>query len=101
MFGSDRESDGNVIFERGTISFFGRILGEDAQVTGHFTGECTRPERGRPFTCTEEHVWHLEDGRLLKLTVTFLTGDDFPIRYTGILLDPPGLRLGVTQRRGR
>ncbi len=99
MFGSDRESDGNVIFERGTISFFGRILGEDAQVTGHFTGECTRPERGRPFTCTEEHVWHLEDGRLLKLSATYV-GGGFPTPYTGILLDPPGLRLGAN-RRGR
>ncbi len=99
MFGSDRESDGNVIFERGTISFFGRILGEDAQVTGHFTGECTRPERGRPFTCIEEYIWHIEDGRLLKYTAIYLGTDPFPIPYTGVLLDPPGLRLGVRQLR--
>ena len=98
MFGADRESDGNVIFARGTSSFVGRILGEPATATGHFTQECTRSEG--VFTCTEEDVWHLEDGRLLKFTVISLSTDDFPVPYTGILLDPPGLRLGVN-RRGR
>ena len=45
------------------------------------------PARGGLFTCTEEHNWHLEDGRLLKFTVTIVQEADFPIRYTGFLLD--------------
>jgi hypothetical protein len=96
--GLDIDLDGNVIFERGTVSFSGRILGDLAPATGHFTLECTRPEGEGMFTCIAEHIWHLEDGRLLKFTVTWV-GPDFPRLYTGILLDPPGL--GPTRRRNR
>ena len=97
MFGFDVDSVAGTLFQRGKNSFFGRILGEDAPATGHWTAECTRSERG-PFTCTEDHVWHLEDGRLLKFGMTYLTGL-FPIPYTGFLLDPPGLRLGARRSR--
>ena len=97
VFGLDFDLDGGVRFARGTSSFGGQILGEPATATGHFTQECTRSEG--VFTCTEEDVWHLEDGRLLKFTMTYLTGL-FPIPYTGFLLDPPGLRLGP-KIRGR
>ena len=50
------------------------------------------------LNCTEEDVWHLEDGRLLKFTVTFV-GPGFPKPYTGILLDPPAARRVRTRRR--
>ncbi len=97
VFGLDFDLDGGVRFTRGKSAFFGRILGEFVSATGHWTNECTRPEGG-VFTCIEEDIWHLEDGRLLKFTVIF-TGQGFPRPYTGILLDPPGLRLGVRQLR--
>ncbi len=98
VFGQDIDLDGNVIFARGTNSFSGTILGEPATATGHATQDCTRPEGEEFFTCTEEHVWHLEDGRLLKLTVIVVEPVDFPVPYTGFLLDPPGLRLGANRR---
>jgi hypothetical protein len=42
-------------------------------------------------TCILELVWHLEDGRLLKLTQNWVEGDGDPtFPYTGFLLDPPG-----------
>jgi hypothetical protein len=97
VIGSDRESNGNVIFARGKNSFSGRILGEFVRATGHFTEECTRPEGGG-FTCIVEVVWHLEDGRLLKFTVIELVTDPFPVLYTGYLLDPPGV--GGANRNG-
>ncbi len=98
VFGSDLDLDAGVRFERGTNSFTGSILGELASATGHFTVECTRPPEGGPFTCIEEAVWHLEDGRLLKFTVTYV-GPAFPRLYTGFLLDPPGRRAMI--RGGR
>ena len=91
----DFDSDGRTRFEHGTSSFGGQILGVPASSTAHWTVECTRPPGGL-FTCTEEDVWHLEDGRLLKFTVTFV-GPGFPRPYTGFLLDPPGL--GAERRR--
>ncbi len=93
---SDWDFDAGVIFKHGTTSFSGRILGVNVSAAGHFTVECTRPEGG-VFTCIEEAVWHLEDGRLLKFSVTHVGADDFPVPYTGILLDPPGL--GPERRR--
>jgi hypothetical protein len=80
--------NGNGVFERGSGSFSGTILGEPASATGHYTLECTIPPVR--LTCSEEHVWHLEDGRLLKFSATYI-GTRFPKPYTGILLDPPGL----------
>ena len=79
----------------------GTILGVRSPVTGHFTAECTRPPEGGRLTCIEEHVWHIEDGRLVKFTVTYLDNAPFPRPYTGILLDPPGLRLGRDRRGHR
>ena len=96
MHNGDFDPDGVVRFEHGTHSFTGRILGVRSPATGHWTLECTGTQVGM-LNCTEEHVWHLEDGRLLKFTVTF-TGPDFPRLYTGFLLDPPGLRLGPKVR---
>ena len=94
----DFDPDALVRFEHGTMSFGGKILGVLSPATGHWTLECTGTQVGM-LNCTEEDVWHLEDGRLLKFTVTFV-GPDFPRPYTGILLDPPGLRLGAN-RKGR
>jgi hypothetical protein len=90
VFGVDVDPDAGTRFLRGKNSFVGRVLGESVTATGHFTQECTRPEGG-VFDCTEEDLWHLEDGRLLKFTVIFLVTDPLPIPYTGFLLDPPGL----------
>jgi hypothetical protein len=90
VFGGDIDPDAGTQFLRGTSSFRGRINGIDTTATGHFTQECTRPEGG-VWACTEEDLWHFEDGRLLKFTVTFLAPDPFPNWYTGFLLDPPGL----------
>ncbi len=97
VFGFDVDPDAGTLFQRGTNSFRGEILGVLGPATGHWTLECTGTQVGM-LNCTEEHVWHLEDGRLLKFTMTYLTGL-FPIPYTGFLLDPPGLRLGVRQLR--
>ena len=99
VFGLDFDLDGGVRFARGTSSFGGQILGEPATATGHWTNECIGTEGEEFFTCIEEDLWHLEDGRLLKFTVTFMGPAPFPRPYTGILLDPPGLRLGVRQLR--
>ena len=98
MHDGDFDPDGVVRFEHGTHSFTGKILGVLSPATGHWTLECTGTQVGM-LNCTEEHVWHLEDGRLLKFTVTFV-GPAFPRPYTGILLDPPGLGSGG-RRRGR
>ncbi len=99
VFDFDSDPDAGTRFEHGTSSFGGQILGVPASSTAHWTVECTRPEGG-VFTCTEEDVWHIEDGRLFKLSATYV-GGGFPTPYTGILLDPPGLRLGAKIRGSR
>jgi hypothetical protein len=48
-------------------------------------------------TCIAEHIWHIEDGRLLKATHTWVRGDPI-MPMTGYLLDPPGL--GPVKRNG-
>ncbi len=98
VFGLDFDLDGGVRFARGTSSFTGTILGVNVSATGHWVNECTRPEGEEFLTCTQGDVWHLEDGRLFKLSTTYVSVG-FPQPYTGILLDPPGLRLGVRQLR--
>jgi hypothetical protein len=98
VLGGDIGPGGDVVFERGSGSFSGTILGEPASATGHYTLECTRPPVR--LACSEEDVWHLEDGRLLKFSATWI-GTRFPRPYTGILLDPPGLRLGRDRRSRR
>jgi hypothetical protein len=88
---------GETYFEHGTTSFTGRILGEFVSAAGHYTLDCTGPFQMQ--TCIQELVWHLEDGRLLKFTATWVEGDGDPtFPYTGFLLDPPGLRLGANRR---
>jgi hypothetical protein len=91
----DRDVDGaaGTQFRHGTSTFGGRILGDRVQTTGHYTIEGTQSD---VWTFTVEHVWHLEDGRLLKISATWIAGD--PITFTGILLDPPGL--GPVKRNG-
>jgi hypothetical protein len=85
----DDDIAGETWFEHGTTSFTGRILGEWAPATGHYTLDCTGPFQMQ--TCILELVWHLEDGRLLKTTTNWVEGDGDPTHpYTGILLDPPG-----------
>jgi hypothetical protein len=87
-------------FEHGTSSFSGRILGVFTRATGHYTIECIGPFNMQ--TCILEAVWHLEDGRLLKLTQNWVEGDGDPtFPYTGILLDPPGRRRAGSTRRTR
>ncbi len=46
VFGFDVDPVAGTLFQRGKLSFFGRILGEDATATGHWTAECTRPPEG-------------------------------------------------------
>ncbi len=92
----DDDIAGETWFEHGTTSFRGNILGESVSAAGHYTLDCTGPFQMQ--TCILELVWHLEDGRLLKFSVTHV-GSDFPTPYTGILLDPPGLRLGARRSR--
>jgi hypothetical protein len=76
-------------FDHGTTSFSGRILGQLTEATGHYTLDCIGPFQMQ--TCILELVWHLEDGRLLKLEESWVEGDGDPtFPYTGFLLDPPG-----------
>jgi hypothetical protein len=76
-------------FEHGTNSFTGLILGQLTEATGHYTLDCIGPFNMQ--TCILELVWHLEDGRLLKLTQNWVEGDGDPtFPYTGFVLDPPG-----------
>jgi hypothetical protein len=88
---SDYDIAGETRFEHGTSSFYGKILfGRAVSATGHFTLECTGPFQMQ--TCIAEHIWHVEDGRLLKATHTWVQGDGDPtMPMTGYLLDPPGL----------
>jgi hypothetical protein len=93
---------GETWFEHGTSSFTGTILGEAASATAHYTLDCTGPFQMQ--TCILEYVWHLEDGRLLKISGTWVEGDGDPtMPYTGFLLDPPGRekRNGPRPRRRR
>ena len=92
----DDDIAGETWFEHGTVSFSGRILGQPVSATGHYTLECTGPFRMQ--TCTIEEVWHLEDGRLLKWSGTWVEPDSFTVSYTGILLDRPGNRGGGRRR---
>jgi hypothetical protein len=87
----DDDVAGETWFEHGTASFYGKILfGRAVSATGHYTLDCTGPFQMQ--TCIAEHVLHVEDGRLLKTTTTWVEGDGDPtIPYTGFLLDPPGL----------
>ena len=93
----DEDLAAGTLFGHSTNFFEGTILGQDAPATGHFTDECTRSEG--VWTCVEEHVWHLEDGRLLKLSATYVAYIGFPIPYAGILLDPPGRTVRPMGRR--
>jgi hypothetical protein len=86
----DRDFAGETYFSHGTSSFYGKILGgELVSATGHYTLDCTGPLSMQ--TCIAEHIWHVEDGRLLKATHNWVQGDPSPMTYTGFLLDPPGL----------
>jgi hypothetical protein len=84
----DDDRAGETWFEHGTASGTGRIFGKDVAWEAHYTLDCTGPFQMR--TCIAEYVGHLEDGRLLKVSGTWVRGDP-AIPYTGILLDPPGL----------
>jgi hypothetical protein len=84
----DADIAGETLFEHGTASVTGRIFGRPASWTAHFTADCTGPFETR--TCIAEYVCHLEDGRLLKVSGTWVQGDP-TMPYTGFVLDPPGL----------
>jgi hypothetical protein len=83
----DDDRAGETWFEHGTSSFTGRFSGEAVAWEAHYTVDCIGPFETR--TCIAEYVAHLEDGRLLKVSGSWIRGD--PITYTGFILDPPGL----------
>jgi hypothetical protein len=72
--------------QHGSFIFNGYV-GEDwVSATGRFSGVRSGP----PITWEVDHVWHLDDGRLIK--TTGLTTGGFPGDYVGEILDPPGRR---------
>jgi hypothetical protein len=87
-------------FEYGTTSFTGLILGELTEATGRYTLGCIGPFQMQ--TCIVALVWHVEDGRLVKLTVNWVEGDGDPtFPYTGFVLDSKGRRQGGAARKRR
>ena len=83
----DDDRAGETFFEHGTGSVTGWIF-EKAAWEAHYTLDCTGPFEMQP--CIVEYVGHLEDGRLLRVSGTWVYGDP-TMPYTGFVLDPPGL----------
>ena len=73
----------------GSFTFVG-FVGEDrVKAKGRFMVLCTG---GDPSFCEEAEIWHLEDGRKINLTETYILFSADPGPYEGTLLDPPGHR---------
>ncbi len=67
---------------------FNGYVGEDlVSATGRISAVCS----GLPIFCEFAHVWHLDDGRLIKTTEVKPPGGP-PWDYVGEILDPPGHR---------
>ena len=69
--------------------YFNGYVGEDwVSATGRFSGVGSGP----PTTWVVDFVWHLDDGRLIKMTEVQPGNLDPPWDYVGEILDPPGRR---------
>jgi hypothetical protein len=62
----DVDPAADLAWGRGYSSFVGTVLGEPAVAVGRYTYECSRIEG--VWICTEDDVWHLDDGSLIKFT---------------------------------
>jgi hypothetical protein len=96
IYNYDLDRASGTYFEHGAMVYLdATIFGKNVSGTGHYTGEGIRIEG--VWSWSYDDVWHLEDGRLLKLRDERQEGE--PILITGILLEPPGAAVRRGPRR--
>jgi hypothetical protein len=73
----------------GSFTFVGFVGGDLVKAKGRFMGQCS--DCWEPNNCEEIEIWHLDDGRKIRLTEVWDCPSNISV-YQGILLDPPGHR---------